>query len=98
MRDGTLRCVIVADGDGIERRWARLSEVWSLRDRLCDRVLLPDLAEELGVRYHDLYRTSRRLGVELERHPTSRQFEVSNEAAQLLRDEHGRVRALHKRS
>jgi hypothetical protein len=50
MRDGTLRCVIVADGDGIERRWARLSEVWLLRDRLSDRVMLKDLAQELGVR------------------------------------------------
>jgi hypothetical protein len=27
MRDGTLRCVIVRDGDGVQRRWVRLSEV-----------------------------------------------------------------------
>ncbi|HEX4863553.1 MAG TPA: hypothetical protein VFV02_05750, partial [Acidimicrobiales bacterium] len=98
MRDGTLTCVIVADGDRIERRWARLSDVWLLRDRLNDRVLLPDLAEELGARYHELYQTCRRLGLELERHPTSRQFEISVEAAQLLHDEHARVRALHLRS
>lgn len=98
MRDGTLKCVVVADGDGIERRWARLSEVWSLRDRLSDRVLLPDLAEELGVRYHELYQTCRRLGVELDRHPTSRQFEISAEAVRLLQDEHARVRVLHQRS
>ena len=98
MRDGTLRCVIVADGGGIGRRWARLSEVWTLRDRLTDRLLLPDLAEELGVRYHELYQTARRLGVELERHPTSRQFEVPLEAAEILRVEHARVRALHQRS
>lgn len=98
MRDGTLRCVIIADGDGIERRWARLSDIWSLRDRLSDRVILPDLAEEIGLRYHELYQTSRRLGLELEWHPTSRQFEVSIEAAQLLRVEHARVRGLHQRS
>lgn len=98
MRDGTLRCVIVADGDGIERRWARLSDVWALRDRLSDRVMLPDLAEELGVRYHELYQTCRRLGLELERHRTSRQFEICSEAAQLLRVEHARVRGLHQRS
>jgi integrase len=81
MRDGTLRCVIVEDGDGVPRRRARLSNVWALRDRLADRVLLPDLAEELGVRYHELYRLSRLLGLELEQHPTSRQFEVPPEAA-----------------
>jgi hypothetical protein len=98
MRDGTLMCVIVQDGGGVGRRWARLSEVWSRRDRLGDRLLLPDLAEELGVRYHELYRTARRLGLELERHPTSRQFEVPLEATKLLRDEHARVRALHQRS
>ena len=98
MRDGTLRCVIVQDRDGVRRRWARLSEVWALRDRLADRILLPDLAEELGVRYHDLYRMSRLLSLELEQHPTSRQFEVSSEAAGRLCEEHARVRALHERS
>ena len=98
MRDGTLRCVIVQDGDGIDRRWARLSEVWSVRKRLADRILLPDLAEELGVRYHELYRVSRLLGLEFEQHPTSRQFEVPPEAARRLRVEHARVRALHTRS
>jgi hypothetical protein len=72
--------------------------VWVLRDRLSDRVLLPDLAEELGVRYHELYQTCRRIGLELDRHPTSRQFEISVEAGQLLREEHARVRALHQRS
>lgn len=98
MRDGTLPCVIVHDGDGAARRWVRLGEVWSLRDRQADRILLPDLAVELGVRYHELYRTARRLGVELDRHPTSRQFEVPLQAAGRLRREHARVRALHQRS
>jgi integrase len=98
MSDGTLRCVIVRDGDGIERRWAPLGEVWSLRDRLASRVLLPDLPENLGVRYHELYQTARRLGLELEQHPTSRQFEVPREAAERLCAEHARVRALHDRS
>ena len=98
MRDGTLRCVIVRDGDGVGRRLARLSDVWSLRDRLADRILLPDLAEELGVRYHELYRVSRLLGLEFEQHPSSRQFEVPPEAARRLRVEHARVRALHTRS
>lgn len=90
--------VIVQNGDGRGHRWARLLEVSSLRDRLSDRILLPDLAEELDVRYHELYRTSRQLGLELKRHPTNRQFEVPLEAARLLRVEHARVRALHERS
>ena len=98
MRDGTLPCVIVGDGDGVQRRWARLSEVWSVRDRLGERVLLPDLAAELGVRYHELYRLSRLLGLELERHPTNRQYEVPPEAAKRLRAENVRVCALHERS
>lgn len=51
MGDGTLNCVIVRDAKPPPSRWARLSDVWSLRDRLADRVLLPDLAEQLGVRY-----------------------------------------------
>lgn len=98
MRDGTLNCVIVRDAKQPPSGWARLSDVWSLRDRLADRVLLPDLAEQLGVRYHELYRTARRLGMDLERHPTSRQFEVPHEEAGLLRSEHARVQALHDRS
>lgn len=98
MRDGTLRCVIVCDCEGVERRWAKLSDVWAVRDRLADRVFLPDLAEELGVRYHEVYRTSRLLGLTLDQHPTSRQFEVPPEAANRLRAEYARVRALHQRS
>jgi integrase len=98
MRDGTLPCVIVADPVGVGRRRVRLGEVWALRDRLAERVQLPDLAEDLGLRYHELYRTARLLGIVLERHPTSRQFEVPIEAAQGLRAEVLRVRALHQRS
>jgi hypothetical protein len=73
---------------GVQRRWVRLSDVWTLRDRLADRIFLPDLAEELGVRDHELYRVSRLLGLELAQHPTSRKFEVSPEAASRLRAEH----------
>lgn len=57
-----------------------------------------DLAGEIGVRYHDLYRTARRLGVEAQRHPTSRHLEITVAAAELLRAEYTRLRALHERS
>lgn len=52
MRDGALNCVIVNETSQPPSRQARLSDVWALRDRLADRILLPDLAAELGVRYH----------------------------------------------
>ena len=83
---------------GRQLRLVRLSDVWSLRDRLADRILLPDLAVELGVRYHELYQDARRLGLRLEQHPTSRQFDISPEAAEHLRRENRRVQALHARS
>ena len=98
MGDGTLQSVSTPDAEGVPRRWSRLSDVWAVRDRLADRILLPDLAEEFGVRYHELYQSVRRLGLDLEQHPTSRQFEVNAEAVAILRAEHERMRALHERS
>ncbi len=98
MTDGTLHSVLTPDGQGVPRRYSLLSEVWALRDRLAGRLLLPQLAEELGLRYHELYGSVRRLGLDLEQHPTSREFVVHDEAAQILRAEHERIRALHQRS
>lgn len=97
MHDGTLPCTTTS-GRGRQQRRVCLSDVWSLRDRLADRILLPDLAVELGVRYHEIYQTARRMGLDLQRHPTSRQIEIPSEAAQRLRQEHERVKALHARS
>lgn len=48
MRDGTVSCVIVDGSDGRQQRRARLSEVWTVRDRLACRQLLPDLAAQLA--------------------------------------------------
>jgi hypothetical protein len=98
MVDGTVQSVSAPDAEGVPRRWSRLSDVWAVRDRLADRILLPDLAEEFGVRYHELYQSVRRLGLDLEQHPTSRQFEVNEGAVAILRAEHERMRALHERS
>jgi predicted site-specific integrase-resolvase len=98
MADGTLHSVLAPDGQAVPRRYSRLSDVWALRDQLAGRLLLPQLAEELGLRYHELYGSVRRLGLELEQHPTSREFVVHDEAAQILRAEHQRIRALHQRS
>jgi hypothetical protein len=98
MRDGTLPSVVAPDGDGVPRRFSRLSDVWSCRDQLTSKIRFPDLAEQLGVRYDELYRSMRHLGLAVEQHPTSREFTLTDEEAETLRAEHERVRSLHQRS
>jgi integrase len=98
MTDGTLPTVTLPDATGVSRRYARLSDVWSHRDRLAGRVLLPDLAEELGITYHEAYHALRRLGLAVEQHPTSRQYHLTPDAADALRAEHQRIQVLHCRS
>ncbi len=97
MRDGTLACTRTME-NGRPRRRVLLSEVWSRRDRRAERILLPELAIELGVRYHELYQDARRLGLRLEQHPSSRQFDIPPDEAQQLRNENERVRRLHARA
>ena len=97
MRDGTVPCTTSVE-NGRPRRRVRLSVAWSLWDRRADRILLPELAIELGARYHELYQDARRLGLLIEQHPTSRQFDISPDEAQQLRNEHDRVRRLHARA
>lgn len=36
----------------------RLSDVWAHRDRLVGRILLPDIADELDMPYHEAYQPS----------------------------------------
>jgi hypothetical protein len=83
---------------GWSRRWQGVSGPFTHRDRLAGRVLLPDLAEELGIAYHEAYHALRRLGLAVEQHPTSRQYHLSPDAADVLRAEHQRIQALHRRS
>ena len=98
MTDGTLPTINIPDATGVSRRYARLSDVWTYRDRLAGRILLPDLAEELGIPYHEAYHALRRLGLAVEQHPTSRQYHLSTDAADALRAEHQRIQSLHRRS
>ncbi|MDA8359373.1 MAG: hypothetical protein M0Z95_24420, partial [Actinomycetota bacterium] len=98
MRDGTLPSIVAPDASGVPRRWCRLSDVWSHRDHLTSKIRFPDLAEQLGVRYDELYRSMRHLGLAIDQHPTSREFTLTDEQADALRAEHERVRALHQRS
>lgn len=98
MADGTLTAIVAPDAQGVPRRYSYLSAVWAQRDRLARCLLLPDLAEQLGVRYHEVYNTVRRLGLAMEQHPATRMYEVTPEAADAVRSEFGRVQALHRRS
>jgi integrase len=98
MSDGTIRSVVAPDGDGVPRRYSRLSDVWARRDQLAGVMRLSDLAEQLGVRYDEIYRSMRHLGLAPDQHPTSREFTLTDEEAGALRTEHERVRALHRRS
>ncbi|MDA8073038.1 MAG: hypothetical protein M0Z82_15925, partial [Actinomycetota bacterium] len=77
---------------------ARLCEVWAQRDRLAGVTRLADLAEQLGVRYDEIYRSMRHLGLTPEQHPTSKELTLSDEQRGALRAEHARVRALQQRS
>ena len=98
MADGTVPAIVAPDAQGVPRRYSRLSAVWAQRDRRAQCILLPDLAEQLGVRYHEIYNTVRRLGLAMEQHPATRMYEVTPEAADAVRAEFQRVRALHRRS
>ncbi|MHB1536507.1 MAG: hypothetical protein ACYC1D_18230, partial [Acidimicrobiales bacterium] len=72
--------------------------VWAYRDELAGVIRLSDLAEQLGVRYDEIYRSMHHLGLNPDQHPTSRELTLTAEEAEALRAEHERVRALHRRS
>jgi integrase len=98
MADGTIPTLAVPDATGVPRRHARLSDVWRVRDRLAREILLPDLAHDLGLRYHEAYNMLRRLGLEAEQRPGNREYQLTEEVAEALRGESQRIQALHRRS
>ena len=98
MRDGTIPSVVAPDPNGVPRRYSRLSDVWARRNQLAGVLGLGDLAEQLGVRYEEIYRSMRHLGLSPAQHPTSKEITLTDEEADALRAEHARVRALHQRS
>ena len=77
----------MADGTVPEHRRARRARAcpgatagsaWCGRTATArQRILLPDLAEQLGVRYHELYHMVRRLGLTLEQHPATREYQIT---------------------
>jgi integrase len=98
MADGTIPTLVVPDAMGVPRRHAQLSAVWQLRERLAGQILLPDLADELGLRYHEAYNMLRRLGIDVEQRLGNREYQLTDEAAGALRAEHERIRCLRLRS
>ena len=98
MRDGTIPSVVADDEHGVPRRYSRLSAVWARRDQLAGIVHLTDLAEQLGVRYDEIYRTMVHLGLHPDRHPTTNEVVLGDQDVEALRAEHHRVRALHRRA
>jgi integrase/CBS domain-containing protein len=63
MSDGTIPSVVAPDPNRVPRRYSRLSDIWARRDQLAGVVGLGDLAEQLGVRYDEMYRSMRHLGL-----------------------------------
>ena len=98
MCDGTIPSVVAPDPNGVPRRYSRLSDVWAHRDHFARVIRLADLAEQLGVRYDEIYRSMRHLGLSPAQHPTSKELIFGDEEVEALRAEHARVRALHQRS
>ena len=98
MASGTIPTLVVPDAMGVPRRHAQLSAVWQLRERLAGQILLPDLADELGLRYHEVYNMLRRLGIDVEQRLGNREYQLTDEVARVLRAEHERIRCLHLRS
>ncbi|MDA8282795.1 MAG: hypothetical protein M0Z42_05735, partial [Actinomycetota bacterium] len=98
MSDGTLPTVAVPDAQSVPRRCCRLSDLWAHRDRLAGQILLPDIAEQLGLRYHEAYQMLRRLGLAADQDRVNGQYQLSPEVAEALRAEQRRIRALHGRS
>jgi integrase len=98
MNDGTLPTVVAPDAQGVPRRHVRLTDIWAHRDRLSGRLLLPDVAEQLGLRYHEAYHMLRRLDLDLEQHSATGEYQLTIAAVDALRVEHERIRTLHRRS
>jgi integrase len=98
MADGTLPTIVAPDDTGVPRRWVRLSDICAHRERLAGRLVLPDVAESLGLRYHEAYHLLRRLDLDLVQHPSTGEYELTPEAVGAMRAEAERIRALHRRS
>jgi integrase len=97
MSNGTLP-IRVDVVDGTERRTARLEDVRRLRNELDEQTTVADLARELGEDYHVLYRLIHHLELEIPQDELTGKFRLSEAQCRRIRDEHGRIAALHRRA
>jgi integrase len=98
MRDDIVPSMTDADPFGNSRRRARLGDVHAFKDRLATRILLRDLAAEIGVGYHLAWHALRRLGIEPLRDDRTDQLVLTPAEADRLRGEFARVAALKRRA
>jgi len=83
---------------GNTRRRARLLDVLEVRDRLAARMLLRDIAEEIGVGYHPAWHAMNRLGIIPTRDLRTDELVLNADQVALLQAEFDRVAALKARS
>jgi integrase len=98
MRDQVVPSTTDNDRFANPRRRARLSDVHATRDRLAARLLLRDVAEDLGVGYHPAWHALNRLGIEPARDPRTDELMLDAEQETSLRAEFERLSALKDRS
>ncbi|MDP9403025.1 MAG: helix-turn-helix domain-containing protein [Actinomycetota bacterium] len=99
MREQVVASTTDTDEFANPRRRSRLADVEAARDRLAGRVVLRDLAAELGVGYYRAWRALRRLDlVEASDDPPPRELVLTSEQAAALRVEFARLAALFDRS
>ena len=97
MAAGTIPATLRAWGSG-DCWQARRSDVLAYRQQLDDRIALTDPAAELGMSYHEAYRTLEWLGCKPQARTGEAVLVLTDEHAAALRAEHERIQRLHQRS
>ncbi|MDP9388564.1 MAG: hypothetical protein M3Q48_11805 [Actinomycetota bacterium] len=98
MRDQVVPATTYTDEHGNECRRARLADVQAVKERLGGRILLRDLARDLGVGYHRAWYTLKRLGIDPSRDPRTEELVLSADQAIAIRAEFARLATLGSRS
>jgi transposase len=97
MRDGKLPVEETTDRFGGCVRGVRCSQVRLFMAQLEKRPTLADLAGELAIDYHEVWRTMQRLNIDPERGPRG-EYRLDDGQAVHLRQETHRIAGLHRRA